>query len=194
MHFQIPTACLFTETFPQNGQLYCHYEASQTRVIHSTASWRRTFECCAISIFFTTLRILAPYRVPYLPTIPAFFVRFPYTARSARTKSRIKRIRSSTFAICLSEQCPFNLPWLACMKDEDAVYLCRLTLKGTGRDRKAKSRCGGESKASEVVGVGCSHRAKWCLALLKKAALLYTGKPRNPLRQDPRKSMAATQT
>jgi hypothetical protein len=34
-------------------------------------------ECCVISIFFTTFLMEAPYRVPYLPVIPTFFVRFP---------------------------------------------------------------------------------------------------------------------
>ena len=35
------------------------------------------FECWEISIFLITLRIDAPYRVPYFPVIPTFFVRFP---------------------------------------------------------------------------------------------------------------------
>lgn len=32
--------------------------------------------CWVISIFLTILRKEAPYRVPYLPVIPTFFVRF----------------------------------------------------------------------------------------------------------------------
>ena len=31
--------------------------------------------CCEMSIFLTCLRREAPYRVPYLPTTPAFLVR-----------------------------------------------------------------------------------------------------------------------
>lgn len=34
-------------------------------------------ECWETSIFFMFLRIDAPYRVPYLPQIPTFFVRLP---------------------------------------------------------------------------------------------------------------------
>lgn len=43
-------------TLPQNGQKY--------------------LLCWLTSIFLICLRRLAPYRVPYLPTIPTFFVRF----------------------------------------------------------------------------------------------------------------------
>lgn len=35
------------------------------------------FECCETSIFLITFRIEAPYRVPYLPVMPTFFVRRP---------------------------------------------------------------------------------------------------------------------
>lgn len=38
--------------------------------------------CWLISIFLTCFRRLAPYRVPYLPTIPTFFVRFDCTKRT----------------------------------------------------------------------------------------------------------------
>ncbi len=43
-------------TFPQNGQKY--------------------LLCWLTSIFLICFRRLAPYRVPYLPTMPTFFVRF----------------------------------------------------------------------------------------------------------------------
>ena len=36
-----------------------------------------TLQCCETSIFLMTLRIDAPYRVPYFPVIPTFLVRFP---------------------------------------------------------------------------------------------------------------------
>merc|ERR1712226_1624071 len=52
---QIPTARRFMASFPQNGHVY--------------------LECCVISIFFTVFLREAPYRVPYLPQIPTFFVR-----------------------------------------------------------------------------------------------------------------------
>jgi hypothetical protein len=53
---QIPTAVLFTESFPQNEHVY--------------------LACCVISIFLICLRRDAPYLVPYLPTTPAFLVLF----------------------------------------------------------------------------------------------------------------------
>ena len=53
--FQMPVAVRFTESFPQKTHVY--------------------FECWLISIFFTCFRSEAPYRTPYLPVIPAFFVR-----------------------------------------------------------------------------------------------------------------------
>lgn len=40
--------------------------------------------CCEISIFFTTLRSDAPYRVPYLPTTPAFFVLYGLRGEGGR--------------------------------------------------------------------------------------------------------------
>lgn len=48
----------FFITLPQNVQVY--------------------LACWVISIFFTILRREAPYRVPYLPTIPTFLVRLAY--------------------------------------------------------------------------------------------------------------------
>lgn len=35
-------------------------------------------ECCDTSIFLMILRSEAPYRVPYFPQIPTFFVRLPW--------------------------------------------------------------------------------------------------------------------
>merc|ERR1719198_1482389 len=55
LHFQIPPATRFTDCLPQKVQAY--------------------LECCKISIRFTTLRSEAPYRVPYFPVMPTFFVR-----------------------------------------------------------------------------------------------------------------------
>lgn len=45
-------------TFPQNVHVY--------------------LECWVISIFLTIFRNEAPYRVPYLPVIPTFFVLFAW--------------------------------------------------------------------------------------------------------------------
>ena len=58
-------------SFPQNEQLY--------------------FECWDTSIFLITLRIEAPYRVPYLPVIPTFLVRRPMftTGRQRGGKERV---------------------------------------------------------------------------------------------------------
>ena len=56
-HFQMPVAWRLTLSFPQKTQLY--------------------FECCDTSIFLMFFRIDAPYRMPYLPQIPTFFVRLP---------------------------------------------------------------------------------------------------------------------
>ncbi len=53
-HFQIPVDTLLTEVLPQNVQLY--------------------LECWVTSIFLMTFLKVAPYLVPYLPQIPAFFV------------------------------------------------------------------------------------------------------------------------
>lgn len=47
-----------THTLPQKTQVY--------------------LECCDTSIFLMILRSEAPYRVPYFPQIPTFFVRLPY--------------------------------------------------------------------------------------------------------------------
>lgn len=41
--------------------------------------------CWVISIFFTIFRMVAPYRVPYLPVTPTFFVCRAYTPPSPRT-------------------------------------------------------------------------------------------------------------
>jgi hypothetical protein len=57
LHSQIPTHVRFTESFPQKAQ------------------WK--VECWETSIFRDNLRRVAPYRVPYFPVIPTFFVRFP---------------------------------------------------------------------------------------------------------------------
>ena len=57
LHFQMPVDWRFTESLPQKTQLY--------------------LACCEISIFLMFLRIEAPYRMPYLPQIPTFFVRLP---------------------------------------------------------------------------------------------------------------------
>ena len=56
-HFQMPVAWRLTLSFPQKTQLY--------------------FECWLTSIFLMFFRMDAPYRMPYLPQIPTFFVRLP---------------------------------------------------------------------------------------------------------------------
>lgn len=77
-HFQIPTASRFTVS--------C---ASQGPARQSDALWLKMWRfertlpqkvqvylaCCVISIFLICLRNDAPYRVPYLPVTPTFFVR-----------------------------------------------------------------------------------------------------------------------
>jgi len=54
LQFHIPTAVLFTASLPQNVHVYV--------------------ACCDISIFFTCFRSDIPYRVPYFPVTPTFFV------------------------------------------------------------------------------------------------------------------------
>ena len=65
-HFQIPTTERLVESLPQKTQVY--------------------FECWLTSIFFTTLRSEEPYRTPYFPVIPAFFVRL-FTCGGRENKS-----------------------------------------------------------------------------------------------------------
>ena len=65
-HFQMPTTERFVESFPQKTQVY--------------------FECWLTSIFLTTLRSDEPYRTPYFPVIPAFFVRL-FTCGGRENKS-----------------------------------------------------------------------------------------------------------
>lgn len=55
MHFHMPTHERFMASFPQKVQVY--------------------LECWDTSIFLTVFRRLAPYLVPYFPTIPTFLVR-----------------------------------------------------------------------------------------------------------------------
>merc|ERR1719359_2341984 len=56
LHFQIPPATRLTLVFPQKLHRYR--------------------ACCRISMRFVTFRSEAPYRVPYFPVMPTFFVRF----------------------------------------------------------------------------------------------------------------------
>ena len=56
----MPVAWRLTLSFPQKTQLY--------------------FECWLTSIFLMFFRMDAPYRMPYLPQIPTFFVRLPILA------------------------------------------------------------------------------------------------------------------
>ena len=69
LHFQIPTAVRFTESFPQKRQV------------------KR--ECWETSIFFTCLRSDEPYRTPYLPVIPTFFVLFCVCAARGQVGQRV---------------------------------------------------------------------------------------------------------
>eukprot|EP00250_Pteridium_aquilinum_P002545 c12766_g1_i1 orf=13-336(-) len=63
----MPTAFLFTAYFPQNSQKY--------------------LACWLTSIFLICFLKLAPYRVPYLPTMPAFFVLFVMAAEDPNHRS-----------------------------------------------------------------------------------------------------------
>lgn len=74
-HWKIPNKIPITQkwhenrsapTFPQKEHVY--------------------FECWVISIFFTILRREAPYRVPYLPTIPTFLVRLACKRKTNRNR------------------------------------------------------------------------------------------------------------
>ena len=56
-HFQIPTTSRFMFCLPQNGHV--------------------NLLCWLTSILRSTLRIEAPYLVPYFPVMPTFLVRFP---------------------------------------------------------------------------------------------------------------------
>ena len=69
LHFQIPTAVRFTESFPQKRHV------------------KR--ECWETSIFFTCLRSDEPYRTPYLPVIPTFFVLFCVCAARGQVGQRV---------------------------------------------------------------------------------------------------------
>ena len=69
LHFQIPTAVRFTESFPQKRHV------------------KR--ECWETSIFFTCLRSDEPYRTPYLPVIPTFLVLFCVWSRGRGRALRI---------------------------------------------------------------------------------------------------------
>ena len=62
----MPTTERFTASLPQKTHVY--------------------FECWLTSIFFTTLRSEEPYRTPYFPVIPAFFVRL-FTCGGRENKS-----------------------------------------------------------------------------------------------------------
>ena len=70
LHFQMPTAERLTAYLPQKEQKY--------------------LECWLTSIFLICLRSDAPYRVPYLPTMPTFFVRFDILARLSPEQSRTR--------------------------------------------------------------------------------------------------------
>ena len=65
LHFQMPTAERLTLYLPQKLQKY--------------------LECWLTSIFLICFRSEAPYRVPYLPTIPTFFVRLDIAASYLQT-------------------------------------------------------------------------------------------------------------
>jgi len=56
-HSQIPTHVRLMESLPQKTHRYV--------------------ACWEISTFLINLRSVEPYRVPYFPEIPTFFVRFP---------------------------------------------------------------------------------------------------------------------
>lgn len=70
LHFQMPTAERFTLYLPQKLQKY--------------------LECWLTSIFLICFRSEAPYRVPYLPTIPTFFVRLDIAASYLRARHSIR--------------------------------------------------------------------------------------------------------
>lgn len=72
------------ESFPQKEQLY--------------------LECCVTSIFLITLRSVAPYRVPYLPQIPTFFVCLPISESSPEVGPRGARLGPSPSVVCQEEE------------------------------------------------------------------------------------------
>ena len=60
-------------TYPTTSSTHTHGTRSRCRQRERVL----TLQCCETSIFLMTLRIDAPYRVPYFPVIPTFLVRFP---------------------------------------------------------------------------------------------------------------------
>ncbi len=62
LQFQIPTALLFSLSFPQKVQLYV--------------------ACCVNPIFLICFRRDAPYLVPYSPTTPTLFVRLAWLSHT----------------------------------------------------------------------------------------------------------------
>ena len=66
-HDQIPTHARLTVSLPQKTHVY--------------------LECWLISIFLTTFRSDEPYRLPYLPVMPAFLVRCSQIARTSTEES-----------------------------------------------------------------------------------------------------------
>jgi len=65
--------------------------------------------CWEISYFLTTLRRVAPYRVPYLPTTPAFLVRLPCKTRSGLRDGRRRKTTAVSSPLwprrCAAESC-----------------------------------------------------------------------------------------
>jgi hypothetical protein len=90
LHFQMPTAERFTLYFPQKLQKY--------------------LECWLTSIFLICLRREAPYRVPYLPTIPTFFVRLDIAASYLQMQHSI----SSCLTTSRADDCLLDQSFISC--------------------------------------------------------------------------------
>ena len=61
----------------------------QQEILTSPQNQQMYFPCCWISIFFIIFRSDAPYRVPYLPTTPTFFVRLAFKRNNNQQKHKI---------------------------------------------------------------------------------------------------------
>ncbi len=76
-------------------QVCCCLARMSTLVLDLTFPQKehRYLECWLTSVFLICLRRLAPYRVPYLPTIPTFLVRFDCSNPNTLLLLSIVRLR-----------------------------------------------------------------------------------------------------
>lgn len=76
LQFQMPTTCRFIASWKRRGEMVQNgHRKGYLKDLTFPQKVQVYLECCVISIFLTILRREAPYRVPYFPTIPTFFVR-----------------------------------------------------------------------------------------------------------------------